>query len=150
MTDISFYHLQRQSLNQALPKLLQKVLERGHRAVVITGNKEMMEELDQVLWSFDPASFLPHGSKGYKWADSQPVYISTEMENPNKADVLVLTDGCKMEDFDGFARVLEMFDGTDPEKVQAARERWTAYKSSGHTLTYWQQTEAGGWSQKAS
>ena len=150
MTEISFYHLQRQSLFQALPKLLEKVLERGHRAVVLTDSPEMMEELDQALWSFDPASFLPHGSKGSKWPDSQPVYISTDMENPNKADILVLTDGRRVGEFNGFDRVLEMFDGTDPEKVQAARERWTAYKNSGHNLTYWQQTDSGSWSQKAS
>ncbi len=32
--------------------------------------------------------------------------------------------------------------------VQAARARWTAAKSAGHTLTYWQQG-ARGWEKKA-
>ncbi|WP_417318135.1 DNA polymerase III subunit chi [Emcibacter sp.] len=150
MTEISFYHLQRQSLSQALPKLLEKVLERGHRTVVLTGSQETMEDLDQALWTFDPASFLPHGSKGYKWASDQPVYITTEAENPNNADILVLVDGCSTDDFSSYSRVLEMFDGTDPNMVQAARERWSSYKASGHALTYWQQTETGGWAQKAS
>ena len=33
--------------------------------------------------------------------------------------------------------------------VLAARERWKGYKAGGHQLTYWQQTPAGRWEQKA-
>ncbi|WP_321391326.1 DNA polymerase III subunit chi [Emcibacter sp.] len=150
MSDISFYHLQRQTLLEALPKLLDKVLERGHRAVVMTGSRESMEELDQALWTYDPASFLPHGCKGSKWAGSQPVYITTENDNPNDADILVLADGRSLEDLSAYARILEMFDGTNPDMLQAARNRWTTYKAAGHTLTYWQQTDSGGWSRKDS
>jgi DNA polymerase-3 subunit chi len=36
-----------------------------------------------------------------------------------------------------------MFDGNDPAAVEAARQRWSAAKSAGHSLTYWQQTGAG-------
>ena len=42
-----------------------------------------------------------------------------------------------------------MFDGHDDEAVSAARQRWKAHKDSGHALTYWQQTERGGWEKKA-
>jgi DNA polymerase-3 subunit chi len=33
--------------------------------------------------------------------------------------------------------------------VYAARDRWKAYKAAGHALTYWQQTDRGGWEKKA-
>jgi DNA polymerase-3 subunit chi len=41
-----------------------------------------------------------------------------------------------------------MFDGNDPAAVAAARDRWRAAKAAGHALTYWQQTDRGGWAKK--
>jgi DNA polymerase-3 subunit chi len=42
-----------------------------------------------------------------------------------------------------------MFDGNDYEAVTSARARWKTYKAAGHDLTYWQQTDRGGWEKKA-
>jgi DNA polymerase III subunit chi len=46
-----------------------------------------------------------------------------------------------------FERVFDLFDDTDDAVVAAARERWTAAKTAGHTLTYWQQGPRG-WEKK--
>ncbi len=54
MTDIRFYHLQQKKLEQALPEILSKALERGMRAVVKAGSKESVEALDAALWTYDP------------------------------------------------------------------------------------------------
>jgi len=148
MTEISFYHLLQQPLNMALPRLLEKVLQAGFKAVVRTGSSERMQDLDQALWKYDPDSFLPHGSAGHKYPAEQPVYITTGAENPNEATILVLTDGVEADDVEGFQRCLEMFDGNDSDMVAAARTRWKSYKEAGHELTYWQQTDTGGWTKK--
>ena len=47
-----------------------------------------------------------------------------------------------------FTRCADLFDGTDPAAVERARERWRRAAAAGHTLTYWQQSEAG-WEKKA-
>ncbi|MCE2492506.1 MAG: DNA polymerase III subunit chi [Alphaproteobacteria bacterium] len=148
MTAISFYHLERTSLDRALPRLLEKVLERGHRAVVIAGSEERVEALNTALWTYEQQSFLPHGSAADGHADRQPVYLTAEDENPNGSDVLVLVDGVASANLETFARVLDMFDGHDSEAVEAARARWRDLKDAGHELTYWQQTAQGGWEQK--
>src|SRR5690606_35835188 len=85
MTEISFYHLTRQPLNKALPRLLEKVLAAGHRAVVLAGSDERVEDLDAALWTYDPDSFLPHGTRILGHAERQPIYLTTEEENPNDA-----------------------------------------------------------------
>jgi len=149
MTEIGFYHLQRSSLEQALPKLLEKVLEAGKRAVVVARSDERIEQLNGVLWTYRPDSFVPHGSARDGNAEKQPVWLATEPENPNDAGVLILTDGATADDFNGFERCLEMFDGNDDEAVAAARQRWSAYRSAGHEVVYYQQTEGGGWEKKA-
>jgi len=48
---------------------------------------------------------------------------------------------------DSFARCVDMFDGRDEAAVQAARQRWKDGKAAGHTTTYWQQGERGGWTE---
>jgi len=150
MTEVRFYHLQRRTLDQALPPLLEKALERGMRAVVMAGSEERLEAFNQVLWTWDPASFLPHGSRRDGFAAEQPVWLTTGAENPNGATLLVLTDGADGGDaaFPGFTLVCDLFDGNDGEAVAAARERWRRGKAAGHEMTYWQQSATGGWERK--
>jgi len=149
MTEIGFYHLQQWPLDRALPKLLEKVLERGMRAVVIAGSEERVEALNTALWTYEPESFLPHGSARDGNAEAQPIWLTAEDENPNGATVLVLTDGADSAQLDRFERCVLMFDGNDEEALAEARRRWQVYKSAGHRLTYNKQTGRGGWEQKA-
>ena len=46
MPEVGFYHLLYTPLDRALPKLLEKALERGHRAIVLTGSNERVEDLN--------------------------------------------------------------------------------------------------------
>ena len=57
MTEILFYHLQRQPLERVLPTLLEKSLERGWRVVVQAASEERIEALDAHLWTFRDDSF---------------------------------------------------------------------------------------------
>jgi DNA polymerase-3 subunit chi len=148
LTEISFYHLTRQPLNEALPALLQRVLAAGKRAVVVAASEERVETLDQVLWTYDPDSFLPHGSAKDGYADKQPIYLTTGDENPNAATVLVSVDGMEPPAYGSYERFLYLFDDADREAVDTARQRWKKYKSEGHTVTYWQQRPGGGWEKK--
>jgi DNA polymerase-3 subunit chi len=148
VTEISFYHLQRTPLERALPQLVAKVLARGARAVVMLGSEERVAQIDAALWTYDPNSFLPHGSARDGRSADQPVWLTTEDENPNGAQVLILADGAVSERIAEFEKCLEIFDGNDAEAVAAARERWRAYKSAAHPLTYWQQDESGRWKQR--
>ena len=62
MTKIRFYHLQKSPLERVLPQLLEKVLAKGDRAVVMAGSEERVEALNTLLWTYAQQSFLPHGS----------------------------------------------------------------------------------------
>ncbi|MGD9538188.1 MAG: DNA polymerase III subunit chi [Alphaproteobacteria bacterium] len=149
MTEIGFYHLRSTPLEKALPRLLEKAVEGGHRAVVMAGSAERVAWLDATLWSYDPASFLPHGTARDGHAERQPIYLTTREENPNGADLLVLIDGIEPTHLGGFTRCLDLFDGGDPAAVEAARGRWKARKAQGHAVTYHQQTDGGRWEKKA-
>jgi DNA polymerase-3 subunit chi len=147
VTEIGFYHLLATPLERALPRLLELGLKAGFRIVVLAGSPERVEHLDAVLWSYDDASFLPHGSRRDGRPERQPVWLSDSDENPNRADMLVLTDGAVSSRLAEYRRCLDLFDGNDETALAAARERWRRAKEAGHALTYWQQT-ATGWAKK--
>lgn len=148
MTEIRFYHLQTRGVDQALPEILQKALGAGHRIVVRTKDAAETERLNQHLWTWRPDSFLPHGSAKDGHAADQPIWLTPGDDNPNGAKVLMTTCGALPEAPDDFILCCDLFDGRDETALTAARARWKALKDSGHSLTYWQQTEKG-WEQKA-
>ena len=63
MAEVLFYHLTESTLEEALPGLLERSLERGWRAVVQTGTEERRDALDAHLWTFRDDSFLAHGDR---------------------------------------------------------------------------------------
>jgi len=148
-TEVNFYHLTRSSLEDALPRLLEKTLQAGERAVVLLGSPERVDALNTHLWTFDPNGFLPHGSVRDGEAERQPVWLTDRDENPNGAGFLFVADRAKSERVADYKRCFELFDGRDEAAVGDSRERWKAYKTAGHTLVYWQQTASGGWEKKA-
>ena len=110
---------------------------------MLAGSQERVAQLDSLHWTYNEASFLPHGSARDGNAARHPICLTDRDENPNAATMMVLLDGAYSELTTEFARCCDMFDGNDEAAVQAARERWSAAKSAGHSLTYWQQTPAG-------
>lgn len=146
MAEVSFYHLEGRPLERVLPELLVKSLERGWRAVVQAGSDERLAALDAELWVHDPAGFLPHGTAADGRAAEQPIWLTTGDDNPNGAQVRFLVAGARSDAFDGYERVVFLFDDADQEAVRQARETWKAARAAGHAVTYWRQDARGRWS----
>lgn len=149
MTDILFYQLLDKRLDEVLPDLLEKCLARGWRTIVQGGSNERIEALDNALWTYRDDSFLPHGTAADGNAEAQPVLLTTDADNPNRASVRFLIDGASIEDAAAYERVVYLFDGNDPDALAAARARWKTEKAAGHAITYWAQDETGRWVKKA-
>ncbi len=133
MTEILFYQLRKQPLEQVLPALLEKSLERGWRVAV------------QVA-----SDFLPHGTDRESEAAAQPILLTLGGDNPSCADVRFLLDGAAMPAEVGqYRRIVLLFDGEDAEALAAARARWTAAKADGFDVTYWQMDDRGRWQRQA-
>ena len=146
MTEVLFYHLQNMSLENVLPPLLEKSLERGWRVVVQASSEERIEALDAHLWTFRDDSFLPHGTWREAEARSQPILLTVNPDNPNGATVRFLIEGAMIpEDAEAYQRIVLIFDGEDPDAVAAARERWRESKAKGFDVTYWQTDGEGRW-----
>ena len=149
MTEMLFYHLQGQKLENVLPALLEKSLERGWKVIVQGASEERIEALDAQLWTYREDSFLPHGTWREPEAAQQPVLLTVNDGNPNAASVRFLIDGAPVPaDADSYQRIVLVFDGEDAELVAAARAHWSDAKSRGFEATYWQPDEQGRWTKK--
>lgn len=149
MAEIQFYHLLTTPLEHALPKLMEKALSVKMNSVIRVADEAHMAKLNDQLWSYSEQSFLPHGSAKDPNPEAQPIYITTSDENPNAARVLVITHGQIAENIEGYDKLLDIFDGHDERAVAEARKRWTHYKNSGASISYYQQQKGAGWKKMA-
>src|SRR5271155_1191513 len=150
MTEMLFYHLKGQTPEQVLPALLQKSLERGWRVVVQASSDERVEALDAYLWTWRGVACLPHGTWRDAEAAEQPIVLTVNDENPNRATVRFLVDGATMAgDTAGYERIVLLFNGGDPDAVDTPRARGSEAKAAGAEVTYWQADEQGRWRQQA-
>jgi DNA polymerase-3 subunit chi len=147
-TEVWFYHLERTGLEQALPELLEKTLQRGWKAVVRARTVERLQHLDGALWTWRDDSFLAHGPDDEPGANRQPILLTTGFENANGADALFLVDGAEPGELGGYTRCIVLFDGGDEAQLAVARAQWSAIKTSGLSLSYWKQ-QARGWEKQA-
>jgi len=151
MSRIDFYHLQKQALDEVLPKLLAKAYETGEKILVMIGTPEKVEQINSLLWTYNDESFLPHGSKKDGFAEQQPIWLSDSDDNPNHATFLFLTDGAQVSAAKAgeFQRIFNIFDGNTESALMQARALWKEYKDAGLEVNYWQQSERGTWERKA-
>src|SRR5690606_6448512 len=136
MVSVEFRDLAGSALEPTLGRLLEEQLAEGRRVVVRLVSEERLRGVDAGLWTYHPASFLPHGSPAVGRPADHPIWLSTQVENPNGASVLVLLEDAVADDLEGFERCLYVFDRTDPDARRMARERWRALRESSITPMY--------------
>lgn len=145
MPDIWFYHLERTPLQQALPELLEKVVQKGCRAYVHGLEDDKIEALSTQLWAQTPASFLAHGLEDDELAARQPILIGKSGGLVNKPEVYVSISAADLPDISGLQRCLIVFEGDDTAHLSWARGLWKQLKSDGFALAYWKQNSNGRW-----
>ena len=149
-SDVWFYHLQRASLAETLPRLVVKARAAGWRVAIRTTSEERRDALDDLLWTFEEESFLPHAAETDPHAAEEAVLVQASERDVNAPDAVLLVDGAPLpDDVSRYARLILIFDGADDAALAAARERWRAVKAAGHAASYWAQDERGRWVKKA-
>ncbi len=155
MPEVWFYHLRSQKLDNVLPVLLEKSLERKWKVTVQATSEERLDALDQWLWTYNDASFLAHGRARDGDPEMQPVFLTTDAENPNGSSVRFFIERASAASLiaapakSDYARFILLFDGNDEDELAFARSEWKKFKAGGLDLSYWQQNAAGRWEKQA-
>ncbi len=124
MTEVLFYHLTESKLEDALPPLLDKSVERGWRVAVQLKDAARRDLLDQHLWTFREDSFLPHGTDEGDLAANQPVLLTHPeaiMPTPRRCGLSSMAPSRRRSD--PMQRIVFMFDGYDQEQARGALVR---------------------------
>ena len=146
MTEIGFYQLGGRSLESVLPKLLEKAFAAGHRILVRCRDAEQLAMLDEHLWTYEDASFLPHGTEGA----AHPILLVAGEVTPAGYSLLALPGGALSPDVTDFRRILYLFDGEDAAELAQARNDWKAAKTNPDVKpVYWKAGDDGRWQQVA-
>jgi DNA polymerase-3 subunit chi len=147
---VMFFHLMQSVPADTLAVNAPRALGQGWRVLVRGTDPVTLERLDSDLWiKGGDESFLPHGLAGGNHDADQPILLGTG-DPVNGAKVLALIDGAATTDAEiaGMERVWVLFDGNDPDRLQAARLQWKAMTAGGHSAQYWSE-EGGRWEMKA-
>jgi DNA polymerase-3 subunit chi len=134
MTRVGFYVVQAADQGQRLQvaaRLADKAFQQGHRIFINAADEAQARSLDELLWSFRPASFLPHGLQGQEHSDT--IAIGWGQEPLDHNDLLINLQLDIPPFFSRFQRVAEVVT-QDPGSLQALRESWKFYKERGYQL----------------
>ena len=144
---VDFYHLTGQPLDRVLPMLAEKVLASGERLLVVATEETQLTQLDKLLWTYAPDSFLPHAVIGGEDDADQPILLAPDVNAANRARNVLLADGIWRDDALDFDRAFHLF---DEDAIKPARVAWKALADrEGVERRYWKQNDAGRWEQAA-
>jgi len=138
MTQIDFYVLQSHTPEAWYDfscKLIEKIISKGNKIVVLTENIEAANTLDSLLWEFRPESFIPHAISGSDDAKdaSMPVIISHDEVPDNAKDVLLNLCQEIPSDYSKFARVAQVVN-QEPNRLTALRRLYASFIERGHSV----------------
>ena len=134
MTRVGFYVVSAAGAAHRLhvaARLADKAFQRGHRIFINACDETQARSLDELLWSYRPASFLPHGLLGTPEAGQIAIGWGQE---PGDHDDLLINLRLNVPPFIGrFQRVAEVVT-QDEDSLEALRSSWRFYKERGYQL----------------
>lgn len=140
--ELNFYHVISGNLVPSVAKLLEKVCDSGKKSIFFSPLEDRVKVVDKTLWTFSKNAFIPHGDKSLGFSELQSVYLTSEIENPNKATVLVMTDDFDYKSWNqNFERVICIFEDDDSAKI--AQSMFSDLKNQGENVKYWKQSQKG-------
>lgn len=127
MAKLSFYLFETSPERQveSACRLCRKILRQPEHIWLWCGDAGLRQQLDERLWSFDAAGFIPHG------IDQQdaPVCISAQL--PDAADWIVFNfNNQALEQYAKFSHIIEIIENNEPAKI-IGREKFKQYRHWG-------------------
>lgn len=133
MTEIAFHFNVPDKLMYGC-RLLRKVYSTGAR-VVVTAEPELLDELDQLLWSFSPTDFVPHCrlGMGEPGSGEAPVVLTESLQSRAGYSILVNLGQAVPIEFERFERFIEVVAQGEGDRL-SARSRWKHYADRGYAM----------------
>lgn len=137
---IDFYEVMSGNLIPSLVRLLAKIYTSQQKCIFLGPNEDFIKTLDRALWTFSTKEFIPHGDKTLGFPEMQPIYLTSQYENPNNASVLVITGSFEFEQYQGtMDRLLFVFEND----ADTANDLFRNLQKNEKNVNYWKQSSKG-------
>lgn len=142
MTQVDFYIIKQADEEHRrffTCRLVEKALDQGMKIYIHTDSEGAAQEMDDLLWSFKPESFIPHAIVGIdsELTDDEdiPVFIGFADDYEKKSDLLINLSRSIPPFHENFSRIAEIVPNSEEAKSNL-RERWNTYKEKGFELKH--------------
>ncbi|MEK7435752.1 MAG: DNA polymerase III subunit chi [Pseudomonadota bacterium] len=142
MTRIDFYFEAEDKLQVAC-RLSAKATKQKLRVLIYASDEAGAQKIDRLLWTWQPAGFLPHCMTGSPLAVQTPVLITHDPEDTPHDEVLLNLHSAWPPAFSRFQRLVEIV-GRDEEDREAARGRFRFYRDRGYAIAKHDLSKANG------
>ena len=137
MTDVLFIEVTASRLEIRACEIAERTYVQGNRLQIIAADQQQAVRLDDLLWTFRPDSFVPHGfPKGKKDEPLPPVVITTERKKIPSFEFLLMLDYCPIETLVQFSRVIHLVVVDKRERLEASRGYWAQLREAGFSLRH--------------
>lgn len=140
MAKANFYLLKQDSEQARLQlacRLAEQQARQGQRICILTDSPEVAQEVDQLLWSYSPESFLPHALASDAAASKAAVVIDSGTAAP-PGTTCILNLGSEAPLNQPTLTAIAEFVLNDDESKARSRARWNLYKQLGYELQHHQ------------
>ncbi len=137
MTEVLFVEVTARRMEMRACEIAERTYTQGNRLQIIAADQNQAARLDDLLWTFRPDSFVPHGLfEEEKDEPPQPVVITTKLEPIPGIESLLMLNYCPTELVGQFSQVIHLIIVDNPERLQASREYWAQLREAGFSLRH--------------
>ena len=137
MTKVIFIEVTASRMEMSACQIAERTYLEGGKLQIIPPNQQQAVRLDDLLWTFRPDTFVPHGFFGHEKDEPlPPVVITTEQEKIPGFESLLMLDYCPVETVAQFSQAIHLVIVDNPERLAASRDYWIQLKEAGFSLNH--------------
>lgn len=132
-TKVDFYIIAHMDILERLNfccRLIEKAYDQKHCIYIDCPEEKIAHQLDELLWTFEKGSFLPHNIYGEGPIPPPPIQLGFKETPPHHRDIMINLRDIATNSFQQFQRVCEIIT-QDEHQRQLGRERFRFYRDQG-------------------
>lgn len=145
MTEANIYRLSKTLWGKAFPKLLENIIAKGNKIHILCQDQQILESLDDLLWTYEQLSFLPHATIQDQRPNDQPIILSTNTTTLNKANIVAIAGNILPDNISSFEKIIYMYEANDMVANDFLKDKLSHLEKSGIKINYFTQSAAGNW-----
>jgi DNA polymerase-3 subunit chi len=137
MTEVLFVEVTANRLEIRVCELAEAIYARGERLQILVPDSGQASRLDDLLWTFRPDRFIPHGLLEPAGAHpTLPVVITTREEPVPGIRHLLMLELASLEFMRSFVEAIHFVVVDSPDRREASRRYWVKLREAGFSLRH--------------